>query len=220
MLALASESLFFSFQNMRLLFCSWNINFFNQITFSYFFTVTVGRERLFKPASAKIDLHRGFVGGWPKVAQIRPRQISGTRSELNLLDQVSHSYDTPPIHKSKSEWIITPEKEATPFRKGKHNNRYDKSEPIYATPSLPSLTSLQVNSSVHQNEHYYSIPCENYQYEMPIKVLSERKTSRHISQQGKHSLAAASSIFLLFILIKGFAPNGVGNLAWKLSDSY
>ena len=141
---------------------------------------------MFRPASSKVEQNRGFVGARSKVAQIRPRQISGTRSEQNLLDQFSHSYDTPPIHKSKSEWIITPKDKARPFGNGKKINLYDKNEPVYATPSLPSLTNIQVNASVHQNEHYYSIPSENFEYETPIKVISERKTSLPFSQQGKN----------------------------------
>ena len=127
---------------------------------------------MFRP-SGKTDQSRGFVGVQSKVAQIRTnRHIPGTGSESNLLEGLNHKFDDPIIHKSKSEWILVPHDEARPVKNKRNKNRFDKNEPIYATPSLPSIVNLENEYDVVSEQHYYSIPPEQI-HETPVSVRGE-----------------------------------------------
>ena len=110
---------------------------------------------MFRP-SGKVDPNRGFVSAKTKVA--RRGHIDGTGSESDLLEGIASKFDQP-IHKSTSEWVLSSSPEARPFQGKKKKNRYRKNEPIYDTPSLPSLADLVLPPS-RANDHYYSIPTD------------------------------------------------------------
>ena len=128
---------------------------------------------MFRP-SGKTDPSRGFVGVQSKVAQIRTnRHIPGTGSESNLLEGLSHKFDDQIIHKSKSEWVLAPPHDkASPYKKRRNKNRFDRNEPIYATPSLPSIVNLENEYDVVNEQNYYSVPSEQIQ-ETPVSVRGE-----------------------------------------------
>ena len=110
---------------------------------------------MFKP-SGKVDPSRGFVSAKTKVP--KPHHIDGTGSESDLIKGIASKFDQP-IHKSTSEWVLSSSPEARPFQGKKKKNRYRKNEPIYDTPSLPSLADLEMPAT-RANEHYYSIPTD------------------------------------------------------------
>jgi len=143
-------------------------NFQFHQSLKYFEQFLDPRERLFRPAG-KSESNRGFTGVQSKVAQIRTtRHIPGTGSESNLLEGLSYKFDDP-IHKSKSEWVLVPHDEARPSKNKRKKNNFSRNEPIYATPSLPSIVNVENNYDIVDEQHYYSIPSEQIQ-ETPVSV--------------------------------------------------
>jgi hypothetical protein len=66
---------------------------------------------------------------------------------------------TQPIHKSRSDWALPSNGQPGPFQIGSNKSGYDRNEPVYDTPSVHSLAAT-VPAVV--NEHYYSMPAEEF----------------------------------------------------------
>ena len=58
-----------------------------------------------------------------------------------------------------------------PFPDRRRKNRYRKDEPIYDTPSMPSLNQIPDKLS-KENDHYYSIPTEE-PVSKPVPLIGE-----------------------------------------------